>query len=127
MPIVAQLVRSGYKLTSAWLQPPCMVLPNPLPNRLPRKLRHLLEASSQKGSTLPTHPRQSSWKVRVYPKIKSFSLTAESPVSSNGRRKLLIPKRSSRRGAVEMNPTRKLEVAGLILGLAQWVKDPVLL
>ena len=31
--------------------------------------------------------------------------------------------RSSRRGAAETNPTRNLEVAGSIPGLAQWVKD----
>ena len=35
--------------------------------------------------------------------------------------------RSSRRGSVETNPTRNHGVAGLIPGLAQWVKDPVLL
>ena len=29
----------------------------------------------------------------------------------------------SHHGAAEMNLTRKYEVAGLILGLAQWVKD----
>ena len=28
-------------------------------------------------------------------------------------------------GAVEVNPTRNHEVSGLILGLTQWVKDPV--
>ena len=31
--------------------------------------------------------------------------------------------RSSRRGAVEMNPTRNREVVGSIPGLVQWVKD----
>ena len=35
--------------------------------------------------------------------------------------------RSSHHGAGEMNPTRSREVAGLIPGLARWVKDPVLL
>ena len=30
---------------------------------------------------------------------------------------------SSRRGAVEMNPTRNHEVLGSIPGLARWVKD----
>ena len=34
--------------------------------------------------------------------------------------------RSSHHGTVEMNPTRNCEVEGLIPGLAQWVKDPVL-
>ena len=34
---------------------------------------------------------------------------------------------SSHRGTAEMNPTRNHEVAGLIPGLAQWVKDPALL
>ena len=35
-------------------------------------------------------------------------------------------KRSSRRGAVETNLARNREVAGLIPGLAPWVKDPEL-
>ena len=37
------------------------------------------------------------------------------------------PTRSSRLGTVEMNLTRNHEVAGLIPGLSQWVKDLVLL
>ena len=36
-------------------------------------------------------------------------------------------KRSSRRGAAATNPTRNSEVAGSIPGLAQWLKDLVLL
>ena len=38
-----------------------------------------------------------------------------------------IPYRSSHRGAAETNPTRNHEVVGSIPGLAQWVKDPILL
>ena len=34
---------------------------------------------------------------------------------------------SSRRGTAETNPTRNHEVAGLIPGLAQWVKNQALL
>ena len=34
--------------------------------------------------------------------------------------------RSSHCGAVEINPTRNHNIAGLIPGLAQWVKDPAL-
>ena len=35
-------------------------------------------------------------------------------------------KRSSHNSAVEMNPTRNHEVAGLVPGYTQWVEDPAL-
>ena len=47
---------------------------------------------------------------------------AKSP-HSLGQRISLKCSWSSRRGAVETNPTRNREVAGLIPGLTQWVKD----
>ena len=41
-------------------------------------------------------------------------------------RKKLVEGGSSRHGSAETNPTSIRLVAGLIPGLAQWVKDPVL-
>jgi len=39
----------------------------------------------------------------------------------------MVTSGSSSHGSVVMNPTSNGEEAGLIPGLAQWVKDPVLL
>ena len=44
-----------------------------------------------------------------------------------GKKRKEKKRKSSRHGAAEANPTRNREVADLIPGLAQWVKDPVLL
>ena len=45
-------------------------------------------------------------------------------VSKNIKFKKILPEFA---GSMEMNPTRNHDVSGLIPGLAQWVKDPVLL
>ena len=47
-------------------------------------------------------------------------------INYNGKKSYKLKKkkkRDSHRGTVEMNPTRKQEVASLISGLTQWVKD----
>ena len=44
-------------------------------------------------------------------------------VSKNIKFKKILPEFA---GSMEMNPTRNHDVSGLIPGLAQWVKEPVL-
>ena len=44
-------------------------------------------------------------------------------ILASQKKTIKIKYRSSRCGAAETNPTRNHEVAGLILGLSQWVKD----
>ena len=55
----------------------------------------------------------------VYMECFSSRVTSENDDLRTGRC-------SSHRGTAERNPTRNHEVVGLIPGLTQWVKDPVL-
>ena len=62
--------------------------------------------------------------ARGFPNTLNFLLSQENVWDICERN---LPCGSSRHGAVETNPTRNHEVEGSILGLAQWVEDPVLL
>ena len=59
--------------------------------------------------------------------IKTTIVFWRSGVGMTGQTNSKIYMGSSCCGAVETNPTRNHDVAGSIPGLAQWVKDPVLL
>ena len=59
-----------------------------------------------------------------YPSSASREWVGDRPKWTEGQRLKNSNLRSSRRGAAETNPTRNHEVAGLIPGLDQWVKDP---
>ena len=65
------------------------------------------------------------WNIALLKPCKGFL----SPLGKNSNCPLCLkcPSRSSCHGAAETNPTRNHEVAGLIPGLAQWVKHLVLL
>ena len=56
---------------------------------------------------------------------KEGTANAQSDQWDNGIKEQIV-QRSSRLGTLEMNLTRNDEVAGLIPGLAQWVKNPAL-
>ena len=81
-----------------------------------------------------THKKRKR-KRNPYIKPKTVIKSQEKRTKEEGKKKPNINKsktikkmtvRSSHHGSVEMNPTRNHEVVGLIPGLAQWVKDPVL-
>ena len=62
--------------------------------------------------------------------VISMEMVSKAQDGMDSLRKLRVKKRvqgSSHCGAAETNLTRNCEVAGLILGLAQWVEDPALL
>ena len=64
--------------------------------------------------------------LQLHQNIKYFevNLTTKAKDLYSENYKMLMS--TSHCGTVEMNPTRNYEVLGLILGLTQWVKDPVL-
>ena len=64
-----------------------------------------------------------SYTVRLFPEIFIGHLYCPGTAENEYKECMLW---SSRRGAGEPNPTMNHEVVGLIPGLTQWVRDPVL-